>query len=400
MRVGTTEPFVANPPDAPCADDNAGGASAPELLPEPSSIGATTLRALTAQSPDDLESGPPDANDVGEAESSVQQIEANVAGIVKISAEVVTANASVHCVPGSGGQLRPTLDGASSVGALSINGEPVDLAPETTEIPLPLALGTIHINREVETASSLTRQGLWIEVMGAEIVVAEVIADFSGNPCTAGQSSAAKADFDGDGDSDVSVYRPSTGGWFIKDQQPFGWGGHSSDKPVPGDYDGDGVGDAAVYRAATGVWYIRGQGSVSFGGDPSDLPVPADYDGDGDTDVAVYRASIGVWYVNRLEGQPSDVSAANFGGSPADQPVPADYDGDGTADVAIFRAATGTWFVQNQFNVQWGGAADKPVPGDYDGDGDADIAVYRASAGDWYVRDQFHVRWGGDPSDL
>jgi hypothetical protein len=44
--------------------------------------------------------------------------------------------------------------------------------------------------------------------------------------------------------------------------------------PVPADYDGDGRTDLAVYRASTGFWFIR-SGATFAWGDPSRLDVPA-----------------------------------------------------------------------------------------------------------------------------
>src|SRR5204863_451340 len=80
---------------------------------------------------------------------------------------------------------------------------------------------------------------------------------------------------------------------------PFGAPG---DLPVTGDFDGDGQADAAVYRPSSQIWFIlRSSGGVSsipFGIN-GDIPVPADYDGDGNTDVAIYRPGPGQWWYLR-----------------------------------------------------------------------------------------------------
>jgi hypothetical protein len=77
------------------------------------------------------------------------------------------------------------------------------------------------------------------------------------------------------------------------------------------DFDGDGETDIAVWRPSTGVWAIQGQEWAHFGLE-GDIPVPADYDGDGDTDIAVYRPSTGIWAIRGQEwahwGQPGDVA--------------------------------------------------------------------------------------------
>ena len=161
------------------------------------------------------------------------------------------------------------------------------------------------------------------------------------------------------------------------------------------DFDGDAKTDISVYRGSTGEWFIlRSVDSMLFSvgwGAPTlgDIPVPADYDADGQADLAVYRNSTGQWFVRRSAGGITTLSwgAPSFG----DIPVPADYDGDRRADLAVYRNSTGEWFLRNSSDstatvVGWGepGHGDIPVPADYDGDGKADFAVYRNNTGLWF----------------
>ncbi|MEO6391140.1 MAG: M36 family metallopeptidase [Pyrinomonadaceae bacterium] len=239
-----------------------------------------------------------------------------------------------------------------------------------------------------------------------------------------------RADFDGDGKSDVSVIRGG-GTWYLN-RSTAGFAainfGTSGDVAAPGDYDGDGKTDEAVVRSGN-QWYLlrstAGFTGVTFGAG-GDLPMAADYDGDGKTDVAVYRPSTNAWYALRS----SDGSLFSiFWGQTGDVPVVADFDGDGRADPTVFRPGIGTWFTLKSTggmntvgwglsgdvlasadydgdhrddyavfrngswyilksaggttSVGWGTTGDVPVPGDYDGDGKYDVAVFRLGA--WYV---------------
>jgi len=201
--------------------------------------------------------------------------------------------------------------------------------------------------------------------------------------------------------ADIVVFRPGNAQWLIRRSLRGGltqvnWGcGSCADKPVAADYDGDGFSDVAVYR--NGEWFIQRSsdggtidvwwGCVSCG----DIPVPADYDGDGRADIAVYRSTTGQWFI--LRSSDGGLTQVNWGcGSCGDIPVPAKYDGDGKADIAVYRQSTGQWFILRSSDggvtqPYWGcvSCGDLPVPADFDGDHRADIAVYRPSTGEWFI---------------
>ncbi len=201
------------------------------------------------------------------------------------------------------------------------------------------------------------------------------------------------ADFDGDGKSDVSAFRPSEGIWYVLLSVDFtfkGVGfGNASDVIAPGDFDGDGKTDYCVFRPADGYWHIltkANQYNPRQFGAAGDIPVPADFNGDGKTDIAVFRPSNGVWYIANSDSQGS-ITIIQFGQA-GDKPVPGDYDGDGRADLAVYRPSSGTWYILRSsdmsfYGVGFGLATDMPAQGDYDGDGRTDQAVYRD--GMWYL---------------
>jgi hypothetical protein len=209
----------------------------------------------------------------------------------------------------------------------------------------------------------------------------------------AAATSHSPFDFDGDGKTDLGIFRPSTGDWWINrsgNGSTFAAHfGDSNNRIVPGDYTGDGKSDIAYWRPATGEWYVlRSEDNSFFSvpfGNSSDIPTPADYDADLKTDVAVFRPSTGTWYISRSSG---GTTIQQFGTN-GDRPVAADYDGDGRADLAIYRPSVGEWWINRStaggIAMTFGVATDKPVQGDYTGDGKADVAFWRPSTGEWFV---------------
>ncbi len=130
-------------------------------------------------------------------------------------------------------------------------------------------------------------------------------------PLAAGMAQAPN-DCDGDGKSDMVLFNPSAGAWYIASLDgeilawdlKWGWAGVC---PLSGDYDGDGRADLAVFDRATGAWYIVSlDGAVlAWGlkwGWPGVCPLSGDYDGDGKADLAVFDRTAGAWYIVSLDG--------------------------------------------------------------------------------------------------
>jgi subtilisin-like proprotein convertase family protein len=192
-------------------------------------------------------------------------------------------------------------------------------------------------------------------------------------------------DYDGDGTSDIGVFRPATGLWSVR-SVGTSFFGQQGDIPASGDYASAGTTDLAIYRGTTGLWAVYGVTRVYFGGS-SDTSAPGDYDGDGLCDIGIYRSSSGLWAIR-------GVTRFYFGGS-SDYPIPRDYDGDGLRDFAVFRPSTSLWAVNGVTRVYFGASGDLPVPRDYDGDGSDDMGVVRFSSGLWVLRGISRFYFGG-----
>ena len=217
--------------------------------------------------------------------------------------------------------------------------------------------------------------------------------------CSLAPSGTARADFDGDGRTDLSVFRPSEGNWYINGSTSgfsvINWG-LSGDVLAPGDFDGDGKTDIAIFRPDSDSnlpdFYILNSSNFTFSGLswglPGDIPVIEDYDGDGKADIAVFRPSDSTFYV--LQSSNGNVLTYS-GAAPGFLPVAGDFDGDGKGDFAVF--SNGEWRISRSTDnhqtgeiIFWGLDGDKLVPADFDGDGIDDLAVYRPGEGVWYIR--------------
>jgi hypothetical protein len=179
----------------------------------------------------------------------------------------------------------------------------------------------------------------------------------------------------GDGLSEIGVFRPATGQWFFDLDRSGSWSGCGPDLCLP-----------------------------QFGA-PDDIPVTGDWDGDGISQVGTYRQ--GTWLLDNGNGQWDgagvDTVYGNFG-APGDLPVTGDMDGNGISEIGVFRPATGQWFFDLDNSGSWSGcgpdlcltqfgtAGDIPVTGDWDGDGISQAGTYRQ--GQWFL-DNGNGQWDG-----
>lgn len=135
------------------------------------------------------------------------------------------------------------------------------------------------------------------------------------------------------------------------------------------DFDGDGTTDLSVFRPSSGGWFALNSGSntlnVNFFGTDGDIPIDGDFDGDKRADHVVFRPSSGTWF--RQNSSNGAFSQQQFGAD-GDKPVPGDYDKDGKTDIAVWRPNGGNYFILRSSDggfsgTQWGATGDIPIAG-------------------------------------
>lgn len=194
---------------------------------------------------------------------------------------------------------------------------------------------------------------------------------------------------------------------------------------TPADLDGDGRTNIRVFRPSASAFYtlnnlnnslMTNLMTNSFAGGGAINSVSDDYDGDGRGDLVLLRGVGDGIYWRILQTATNTVREVQFGSSSStvgDQVLPADYDGDGKTDIAVFRRSTGFWYILQSSNNQlqaegFGQTSDIGMVGDFDKDGKSDLTVIRgglANGLNWYTRrssDQSTriVFWGEPTTDF
>jgi len=191
-------------------------------------------------------------------------------------------------------------------------------------------------------------------------------------------------DYNGDGTADITIFRPSTGLWAIRLISRFYFGG-GDDLPLAFDYDGDGISGGGIFRPTTGLWAFRGSTRCYFG-KSDDWPVPGDYKDGGSGAIAIFRPATGLWAIRGI--------TRSYFGVTGDWPAAGDYDGDGSIDLSIYRPSSGLWAARGVSRIYFGASADRCVPADYDGDSRADLGIFRAASGLWAIRSRSRFYFG------
>jgi len=147
----------------------------------------------------------------------------------------------------------------------------------------------------------------------------------------------------------IGAFRPSTGRWYLDVSGNGKWNGCDTDdcgylkvfkrgdKPITGDWDGNGLTQLGLFRPSTGQWFLDYNGNhtwngctkdrcLSSFGTAADLPVSGDWNGTGTSKIGVFRPSTGEWFLDfngngQWDGCGIDLCGTNPGHQAGDIPV-------------------------------------------------------------------------------
>jgi PKD repeat protein len=204
-------------------------------------------------------------------------------------------------------------------------------------------------------------------------------------------------DWNHDGITEIGVFRPSTHMYYRDYNGNGAWDGAVIDRVsnfgiagdigASGDWNGDGITEIGVFRPSTHMYYrdYNGNGAwdgavidrVSNFGMNGDTPVSGDWNLDGITEIGVYRVSTRMFYLdyngNGLWDGPT-IDKSYIFGIAGDLAASGDWNADGITEIGAFRPSTHLYYQDYNGNGIWDGAVidraysfgitgDKPVSG-------------------------------------
>lgn len=204
-------------------------------------------------------------------------------------------------------------------------------------------------------------------------------------------------DWNGDGIKDAGVFRPSAGQFVIQKLTvtfscnpicvPSGVSptltinfGTNGDLPIAGDWDNNGVESVGVFRPSSGTFFMTDDNianpdvdhTINFGIN-GDLPVAGDWNSNGEDTVGVFRPSAGTFFLTNQDALNPTLDITAVFGVAEDLPVAGDFDGDGKDSIGVWRPSVATFFLGNNndstvnITAAFGVNGDQPVAGDWDG---------------------------------
>jgi Divergent InlB B-repeat domain len=237
----------------------------------------------------------------------------------------------------------------------------------------------------------------------------------------------------------VGIYRPSTGEWLLDLSGNAAWDDCETDLcvqnftapaalPLVGAWDATGLSQLGLYSPETGQWYLDKNTNETWEGcevdlcggplgEQGDIPVVGKWLSDGNNRLGIYRPDTGYWYLD--EGSDGSLGSCRRDQCAylsvyvnGDLPVVGDWNGDGTTKLGLFRPSTGQWFLDSDGNKSWnscandrcvdafGSPGDRPVVGDWNGSGKSSIGIFRPGTSEWFLDFNDNGTWDGCGADL
>jgi hypothetical protein len=220
-------------------------------------------------------------------------------------------------------------------------------------------------------------------------------------------------DWNGDRRTDIGVWRPGSRVFFIDhngngrydgavtDRQ--GQFGIAGDVPLVGDWNGDGRSDVGLWRPGSALFFLdrnqnlKWDGTVvdnlyAFGAS-GDRPLVGDWSGSGRSKIGVWRSSNATFYLDRngngrWDGGAGDLQQAFGAGS--DTPLLGDWNGAGRTLIGVWRSSNANFYLDRNGNGRWdggtldvqgwfGSSTDTPLTGVWNGASTAGFPLPRAA---------------------